>query len=118
MNTDIDKKEFTQETLNKSLKTYAMIVYGCLLAGWLLGGVSALVGIVLNHTTKYKAVGTIYESHYRYQMRTFYFGLLWMIIGIITSFIIIGYFVLLANSLWVTYRTIKGFMKLNDGETI
>lgn len=115
---DSNEQAIEHQTANKSLKENAMIVYGCLLAGWLLGGTTAIVGIILNHATKEKVIGTIYESHYKYQMRTFYFGLLWMIIGLIGTFVLIGYFILLANSVWITYRAINGFIKLNDGQTI
>jgi len=115
---DSNEQAIEPQTANKSLKTYTMIVYVCLLAGWLLGGMTAIVGVILNHATKEKVIGTIYESHYKYQMRTFYFGLLWMIIGLIGTFVLIGYVVLFANSVWITYRAIKGFMKLNDGEEI
>lgn len=115
---DSNEQSIEPNSADKSLKTYVTIVYACLLAGWLLGGMTAIVGVILNYATKEKVIGTIYESHYKYQVRTFWFGLLWMIVGVISSFILIGYFVLFANSIWISYRAIKGFMKLQDGEEI
>ena len=96
-------------------KTMATIVYA-LQAASLFVGLTFLVGLVLAHVKRSDAVGTIYESHFRWQIRTFWFSLLWSVVGVITSFILIGYFVLLANIIWFIYRFIKGWIKLADGD--
>jgi len=48
--------------------------------------------------------------------RTFWIGLLWTVIGIVTTPIIIGWFILLGISIWIIYRIVKGALALNDGK--
>ena len=47
-------------------------------------------------------------------MRTFWFGMLWMVIGVASFLIVIGWFILIATGVWVIYRTAKGWLRLND----
>jgi uncharacterized membrane protein len=56
------------------------------------------------------------EQHFRWQIRTFWIGLLWTVIGIVTTPIIIGWFILLGISIWIIYRIVKGALALNDGK--
>ena len=60
--------------------------------------------------------GTWLESHFRWQIRTFWFGLLWSVLGILTFIFGIGWFVLIANSLWLIYRILKGWLNLYDNK--
>ncbi|MGB1091891.1 MAG: DUF4870 family protein, partial [Oceanobacter sp.] len=52
--------------------------------------------------------------HFRWQIRTFWFSLLWLVIGVLTSFIVIGYLIIGANSLWLLYRIVRGYLCLRD----
>jgi uncharacterized membrane protein len=42
-------------------------------------------------------------------------GLLWSVIGFVTTFVIIGWFILLVTAIWIIYRVVKGALALNDG---
>jgi uncharacterized membrane protein len=61
-------------------------------------------------------VGTLYESHFRWQIRTFWFGLLWSVVGAITVWLIIGFVVLGAVSIWYIYRIAKGWLRLSEAK--
>ena len=100
---------------NDPNKTLTLIIYALYAAGFVVG-ISVIVAIVMNYVKKDNVVGTIYESHFRWQIRTFWFGLLWGVIGGILSFIVIGIPVLIANAIWIIYRLVKGFLRLNDGK--
>ena len=79
-------------------------------------GVTWLVAIILNYVKRDDVVNTIYESHFRWQIRTFWFSLLWAVIGIILTFVVIGLFVLGANLIWFIYRIVKGWLRLTEGK--
>src|SRR3970040_2227056 len=97
----------------KSNKTMTTVIYA-LYAASLLVGITCLIAIVMNYVKKEDVAGTFLESHFPWQIRTFWFSLLWGIIGVITAFFIIGWFVLLADMVWFIYRIVKGWLVLYD----
>lgn len=98
---------------NKAHKTLTMAIYA-LYAVSLFVGITALVAIVLNYIKKDEVAGTLYESHFRWQIRTFWFGLLWGVIGGLTFVLVIGMFILLADLIWLIYRIARGWLNLNE----
>jgi uncharacterized membrane protein len=92
------------------------VVYGLLGLGLLLGWFPAVIGVILNYVKLEDVQGTWLESHFRWQMRTFWWGLLWAAIGFILLLIMIGWFVLVADGIWILYRVIKGWLNLNDNK--
>ncbi|MFA5627711.1 MAG: hypothetical protein WCX90_10105 [Thiohalomonadaceae bacterium] len=103
-----------QEKMN-SLKTITTVVYVLQAISFFLG-ITAIVAVVINYVKKDDVQGTWLASHFRWQIRTFWFGLLWFIIGAITSFVMVGFAVLAINAVWVIYRIIKGWLHLADGK--
>jgi len=99
----------------KSLKTLTMVIYA-LQAVAFLNGLTAIVAIVLNYIKREEVAGTWLESHFRWQIRTFWFGLLWGVIGAILFIVVIGWFVLMAAAIWVIYRIVKGWLNLHEGK--
>lgn len=99
----------------RSLRTVTFVVY-VLYALSYFTGVSAIVGIIVNYVKKEDVAGTWLESHFRWQIRTFWFGLLWAVIGGLTVFILVGAAILFANFCWIIYRIVKGWLNLNDGK--
>lgn len=99
----------------KSLKNMTMVVYA-LQAASLLFGLTLIVAVIINYVKQGDVRGTWLESHFRWQIRTFWFGLLWSVIGVATFFFVIGYFILIADSIWLIYRIVKGWLYLSDGK--
>jgi uncharacterized membrane protein len=102
-------------TADDSNKTLTTVIYA-LYAASLLVGISCLVAIVLNYVKKDDVAGTLYESHFRWQMRTFWYALLWSALGALSLVIVVGFFVLFANLVWFIYRIAKGWLRLNEGK--
>ena len=100
-----------------SLRNLTTAVYALQAAAFLIG-ISFLVALIINYVKRPAVAGTYLESHFTWQIRTFWYGVLWGLLGFVTIFILIGYFILLANTLWILYRIIKGWLKLYDGEPI
>jgi uncharacterized membrane protein len=98
-----------------SLKTLSAVIYG-LYALALFAGITAIVAIVLNYIKLDDARGTWLESHFRWQIRTFWWSVVWFVLGALTWIILIGWVVLGVASIWFIYRIAKGWLNLNDGK--
>jgi uncharacterized membrane protein len=100
-----------------NLKTVATIVYALQAVGFFVG-ITWIVAVVLDYVKKDDAKGTWLESHFRWQIRTFWFGLLWGVLGAILLLVVVGYFVLLADAIWIIYRIVKGWLKLAENKPV
>ena len=95
-------------------KTLTTVIYA-LYASSLLLGVTMLVAIVMNYVKRDDVAGTWLESHFRWQIRTFWYALLWSALGVLTLVFVVGFAVLFANLVWFIYRIVKGWIRLNEG---
>ncbi|CAM5184215.1 Putative membrane protein OS=Castellaniella defragrans OX=75697 GN=HNR28_001734 PE=4 SV=1 [Castellaniella defragrans] len=98
----------------RSARNIATVVYGLQILGVFLGGVPALIGLIINYVKRSDVQGTLAQSHFRWQIRTFWFGLLWAVIGVVLLAVAIGMAVLVADGIWMIYRVVKGWLYLND----
>ncbi len=107
-----------QELINSpsetSLKRLVMIVYALQAASLFTGSLTLFAGIIINYVRKEDIQGSWLESHFRWQIKTFWYTLLWMVIGAVTTLFLIGWAILLAGSLWLTYRVIKVWIYLSE----
>lgn len=102
----------TQEQLD-SLRLLTLVIYILYAVSWFTG-LSALVAIVINYVKRDDVAGTIYESHFRWQIRTFWWSLLWAAVGFVTVYVLIGFLILPALLIWLIYRLVKGLLYWND----
>jgi uncharacterized membrane protein len=103
------------ENDEQKLRTIATVVYALQAAGFFVG-ITWIVAVVIDYVKRDDTRGTWLESHYRWQIRTFWFGLLWGVIGGILVFVLIGFIVLAADAIWIIYRIVKGWLNLVDGK--
>ncbi len=76
----------------------------------------AVVGVIINYIKDDDVRGSWLESHFRWQKSTFWYGLLWTVLGFISLPILIGYLVLAGVMLWLIYRIARGWINLVDGK--
>ena len=81
----------------ESLKQLTLITY-VLYAASLFVGITGIVAIVINYVKRDDVRGTLYESHFTWQIRTFWWGLLWGVVGVATIWLVVGFFVLAAHT--------------------
>jgi len=98
-----------------SAKSVATLVYA-LQAAWLVFGIPLIIAVIVNYVKLDDARGTLAESHFRWQIRTFWYGLLWGVVGWILVFVLIGFVILFINCVWIIYRIVKGWLYLNDNK--
>ncbi len=90
-----------------------MLIVTAFLTGW-----PSILAVVLNYIKRSEARGTYLESHFRWQIRTFWFALLWVVVAWLLVFTLIGIPLAIAvvsiAGLWVLYRVARGWLRLND----
>jgi len=101
----------------KNLKTLAMVVYALQGLGF-FNGITWIVAVVIDYVKLDETAGTWLESHFRWQIRTFWWGLLWGVIGALLMFVLVGFLVWFAAAVWIIYRIVKGWLALNDGKPV
>ena len=97
-----------------NLRQLTLILYILYASCWILGGLPAIVAIVINYIKREDAAGTLYESHFAWQIRSCWWGLAWAVVGTITAIIGIGFLILGALVIWLIYRMVKGLLFWND----
>src|SRR5262245_36910802 len=82
------------------------LVYYLYLASVVVG-LTAIIGLIIAYMNRGPGSDWL-DSHYRFQIRTFWIGLLYGLIGLLLTFVIIGFLVLLFVLIWWIVRCIKG----------
>ena len=127
-------------TADPSLITYTHIIYGlhalsvfigltspATVVGSFVFGLPSIAAVIMNYLRRADVRGTFLESHFRWQIRTFWFALLWIVIaGVVSAplVLLVGLGVLTfflaaaAIGLWVIYRVARGWLALRDGRSV
>ena len=92
----------------------AAFVVTAFLTGW-----PSIIAVIINYVKRGDARGTFLDSHFGWQIRTFWYAVLWAVIGVILVYTIIGALIgvplLLLLGIWVLYRIARGWIALaND----
>lgn len=91
-------------------------VVGAFLFGW-----PSIIAVILNYVKRGDVRGTWLESHFRWQIRTFWFGLLWValcglfIVATLGVGLLIAWIPLFVVGLWFIYRILRGWLALREG---
>ena len=118
-----------------SLVTTTHIIYGLHALSILIGltsaitvvgafvfGFPSIIAVIVNYVNQAKARGTFLESHFRWQIRTFWFALLWIVIGLVLFLTIIGiplgWIAFVGAGIWVIYRVARGWLTLQDRKPV
>jgi uncharacterized membrane protein len=103
----------SREVAIERLKTITAVVYALQAAAYFTG-LTALVGVIVNYVKLDDVRGTWLESHFRWQIRTFWFALLWFVLGWLSWLVFVGMIVVGATAIWVIYRIVKGWLNLYE----
>ena len=101
----------------KSLKTVTAVVYALQALGF-FNGITWIAAVIINYVKREDVTGTWLESHFRWQIRTFWFGLLWAVLGAILFVLIVGWFILAVDAIWIIYRIVKGWLNLSENRPV
>jgi len=81
-------------------------------------GVTILVGLVIAYINRRDAAGTWAESHYTYQIRTFWIGLLYSLISMLLMVVGIGFLLIIAVVVWAIVRSVRGLQWASAGSPV
>ena len=93
----------------------AATIVGAFLTGW-----PSIIAVILNYAKRSEVRGTWLESHFRWQIRTFWFGLLWVtlcalfIVATLGIGLLIAWLPLSLVGLWFIYRIARGWLRLME----
>ena len=117
------------------LVTYAHVIYGlhglavltgvftsASIAGRFLFGLPSIVAVIMNYARRSEARGTWLETHFEWQIHTFWYALLWigvtLLVGAPLTLIVIGIYLVIAGfmvvGVWVAYRVARGWLALRE----
>ena len=102
----------------QKLARYLWISYALQLLAIFSGGIFLLISAVIAYSNHDKSIGTIYQSHFRWQIKTLWYALGGFAIGFILLIVWIGGLVIAIVELWVIYRVLKGAYYLKENREI
>lgn len=119
----------SQSLISATLIVYALFavaaVASLVSAGLLstpLFGLIGLIGLILAYVKRGEAAGTWLQSHYRWLIRTFWFSVLWNVVGWLAVVTLIGipiaFCIWIAATIWVLYRLIRGYALFKDSKPV
>jgi uncharacterized membrane protein len=121
--------------VDESLLNYTHVIYalhafsvligittGWAVVGYFICGVPSIIAVIMNYARRSETRGTFLESHFRWQIRTFWFAVLWaLVIGAVTlplwilligiPMTFVGFAIL---GIWIIYRVLRGWLALRD----
>jgi uncharacterized membrane protein len=95
----------------------AIAVYALYFLSYFSAGTLALIGVIIAHV-KVDDADPVMQSHYRFQIRTFWYGLLYLVIGLLLSIVLIGIPVLVWWFIWSLVRVVKGTLLIIEHRPI
>ena len=118
-------------TVDQALLSYTHVMYALhslavligittfhTIIGSFIGSLPSIVAVVMNYARRSATRGTLLESHFRWQLRTFWFAVLWACLSFLFMATIIGIpaalLGLLALTIWIIYRLVRGWLALRD----
>ena len=87
------------------------------LTGW-----PSIIAVIINYAKRNDVRGTYLDSHFGWQIRTFWYTVFWMVVAAMLFITVIGivlaYILAVGTGIWVLYRIIRGWSSLNDGRSM
>ena len=91
-----------------------------------LFGIPSIIAVVMNYLRRDDARGTWLESHFSWQLRTFWFALFWVVVIFLLSLplflVLVGFLTfpvgIVIVGIWVIYRVARGWLRLKDGQPV
>lgn len=123
-----------QDNLNSSERTLTLVLYILYIIAIFSAGVLAIIALIINYIKLDSVKGTMFESHFRWQIRSFWWYLFWNVIAFIPFIFLLftgenadAFFGIALGAstfcfsvigiawVWIVYRAIRGMINLSDG---
>jgi uncharacterized membrane protein len=127
--------EVMNDTTNEGLERLTHIIYALHAFSAVMGVISqaavvtafltgwpSILAVILNYAKRGDVRGTYLESHFRWQIRTFWFAAFWVVAAFFLIVTIVGipiaWVIFVVTGVWVLYRIGRGWLALNDRREI
>ena len=91
-----------------------MFIVTAFLTGW-----PSIIAVIVNYVKRSDARGTFVDSHFSWQIRTFWYAVLWSVVAFLLAITLIGipfaWVLAVIVGIWVLYRLIRGWITLANG---
>jgi len=109
-----------------ALAAFIGVTSAVTVVGQFIFGLPSIIAVIMNYLRRAEARGTWLESHFTWQLRTFWYAALWvLLVGVASApfmLVLVGFFTfglgLALIGLWVIYRVLRGWLTLKDGKAI
>jgi uncharacterized membrane protein len=99
----------------------ASTIVGSFVFGW-----PSIIAVIINYVKRGEARGTWLESHFTWQIRTFWFAMLWacliFVSGLLLAIVLVGFAIWIVGlfilGIWAIYRIVSGWMRLQNRQAI
>ena len=99
----------------------ASTIVGSFVFGW-----PSIIAVIINYVKRNEARGTWLESHFTWQIRTFWFAMLWacliFVSGLLLAIVLVGFAIWIVGlfilGIWAIYRIVSGWMRLQNRQPI
>ena len=99
----------------------ASTIVGSFVFGW-----PSIIAVIINYVKRGEARGTWLESHFTWQIRTFWFAMLWacliFVSGLLLAIVLVGFAIWIVGlfilGIWAIYRIVSGWMRLQNRQPI
>ena len=98
----------------QALARLTTMVYALQALSLITSLLTLFAGVIINYVRRDDVRGTWLESHFRWQIRTFWYTMLWTAIGVATLIFMIGWGILFVASVWLIYRIVHGWVYLSE----
>ena len=118
-------------------RTLTLVLYVLYIIAIFSGGLLAIIALIINYVKRSDVQGSIFESHFTWQIRTFWWYLIWSILAFVPFFFLFMTLnnpdaftgvalaattfcvaVIFISWIWIVYRMIKGLIRLNDNASM
>ena len=100
----------------ESGRTLALVAYALHLFG-AVAAIPSIVGLIINYV-KRDGYDELFDSHHAWMIRSFWWAILWCVLGLVTFLIGVGVVILVLAWLWYIYRHVRGLIALLNGEPL
>ena len=103
----------------QSGRTMALVAYVLHLFG-AIAGLPSIIGLIINYMSRgsYSYWDDVASTHHRWMIRSFWWALLWVVIGFLTIWLLIGWVICGAAWLWYVYRHVRGLVALVNNDPL
>ena len=109
-----------------SLSILIGVTSAATIIGAFVFGLPSIIAVIINYVKRSDVRGTFLDSHFGWQIRTFWFAALWAVLGVLLwvvfAMVLIGFLIgpaiLMLTGLWVIYRVVRGWLALRDERPI